>query len=61
MVCHSQEPKKERSIKELSEDSHKTLVKVDKHTDVVLLLTEQVTACFILCLEEPSDMIASFL
>lgn len=45
MVCHSQEPKKVKSIKELSEVNHRTLVRVVKPIGVVLLLTEQVTVC----------------
>lgn len=56
MVCPSREQKKERSIKERSVVSLRISARVDKHTGVALLLTEQVTACFIPCLEELSDM-----
>jgi len=53
MVCHSQELKKERSIKELSVVMPKTKVKVDKLTDAVPSLIELDIVCSILFSVEP--------
>ena len=52
MECLSAELTKERSTREPSEDSQKTLVMEAKLTDAVQWLTELATLCFTLCLEE---------
>ena len=50
--CIFQEPKKEKFIKELLEDSRKIGAKVDKHTDAVLSLIELDIVCCTHYLEE---------
>jgi hypothetical protein len=50
--CLFQEPKKEKFIKELLEDSRKIGEKVDKRTDAVLSLIELVIVCCTHYLEE---------
>jgi hypothetical protein len=52
MVCHFQELKKERSIKELSEVNLKIMVKTDKPTDAALSLIELDIVCSIPFSEE---------
>ena len=59
MVCHSQELKRVRFIKEPSEDNPKTTERVVRLTDAALSLTEPVIVCFIPYLEELLDTIAS--
>lgn len=61
MACPSQEQRMVRFIKELSEVSHRILVKEVKPIDAVLLLIERVIVCFIHFLVERLDMIAFFL
>jgi len=60
MECHSLGLKRERSINVPLEDSLKTSERVVKLIDVVQLLIELATACFIHFLEELSVTIASF-
>jgi len=52
MVCHFQEPKKERSTKEPSEDRVRNMEKEDRPTDVVQLLIEPDMPCCTLCSED---------
>jgi len=52
MVCHSLELKKERFIKEHSEDNLEISVKMDKPTDAALSQTELDIVCSILYSEE---------
>ena len=58
MVCHSQEPRKARSIKELSEVNLKIMERAVRLIDAALSQTELAIVCSILFLEEPLVTIA---
>jgi hypothetical protein len=60
-VCHSVELLKAKFTKELLVVSQLTMVKVVKHTDAALLLTELAIQCYTHYLVVHLAMIASFL